>query len=154
MKIFFIFFLIFFCVLMAYARVDRTGLSAITAQNHSELTSQGKDAQVWVPQAMSGTGKRTVIYRTCPWASDNSQINWPPVGFTEGWGNQCFPPLSSCCTPPACPVNWTDLGTKVEVTQVVSPQAPSNNGVDYFVGGADYHPVTIGRVVRMCVKNQ
>jgi hypothetical protein len=105
------------------------------------------NGNAWVALGSGSGGGGTMIYRSCAWGSDNT------TGANSGWGNQCSP-ISNCCTPAACPdaVNWTDLGTNVEVNSISCPATDSSVGCRWNSASSMQHPVAVGRIVRICEK--
>ncbi|MDD5348061.1 MAG: hypothetical protein PHT59_05555 [Candidatus Omnitrophica bacterium] len=114
----------------------------------------------WLALA-GGATAGTVIVRSCPWASDAT------TGADKGWGNQCNMATDNCCKPADCPTGWTDIGKEAIATDITCPGSdvpPSglqawdrcawdSNNASYNGAPAHYiHPVTVGQVVRYCVK--
>lgn len=90
----------------------------------------------WVAQGGGGT---VVMYLSCAWGVDyrtNEGTDW-----------------ATTCTPPDCPSGWTSTATFSEPVSVACPGGFGSAGGCYWAGtDATYHPVAVGRSVRVCTK--
>jgi hypothetical protein len=90
------------------------------------------DGASWVAQG----GGTAVMYLSCAWGVD-FQTNQ-----TTDW--------ATSCTPPSCPSGWTSAATFSEPLSVACAGTSYCGWARTDVGG--YHPVAVGRSVRVCVK--
>lgn len=105
------------------------GQVAYSSTNDNLYHSNGSS---WVAQAGGGT---TVIQLSCAWGTDYT------AGANHGWDGSCVPQ--------ACPAGWTS-------TAIYSEPVSVGCSGHYYCNWADtasaYHPVAVGRTVRVCVK--
>ena len=99
------------------------------AYSSSEDALYHYNGSSWVSQAGGGTA---VMYLSCAWGTDYRDA-------PAGWDGSCVLPV--------CPSDWTSVAV---YSEPVSVACPGNSDCSWGVAG--YHPVAVGRSVRVCVK--